>query len=112
MATGTGSAKIDRIIADANALGLMVEVRVEDDEWYDGTPRRHVSVEVHRPRLEREPANALEQVQQAQSLMLCWQWIRRNGNTPKLYYARRRSLFDSYDVAAKHVAAHIAGMAE
>jgi hypothetical protein len=86
----TGSRKIDALIATAEKSGLTAVVTIEDEAWlFDQTIRR-VSVEFQRPRLGREPENMLEVIRQHDAVVASWQWVRRNGNTPKMYYAIRR----------------------
>lgn len=109
-AASVGSAKINRLIAQARSLGLDVDVDVAEEEWYEGCTNRTVKVEIARPRI--EATNTLEVLQQAERLIVGWSWIVRNGNTPKLYSAREVSYTGTRTIAASHLKYAVQSMGE
>src|SRR5690242_8158834 len=96
-----GSAKITRLLERARNLGLEVEVVVEESPWVGGDTYRSVKAEIRRPRA--EATNALEQIQQSESLNIGWAWIVRNGVTPKMYGAWWTDRYSSDKVQARHL---------
>ncbi|HXJ65147.1 MAG TPA: hypothetical protein VNN79_15440 [Actinomycetota bacterium] len=108
--TFTGSRKIDRIVAQAEALGLAVDVKVEDHESSYLPTQRSVSVQIKRPHVEVQ--NALDLYRNSQGIHLFFVWYREIGATPRMAIATQHSMGCEHTLTSRTVPFAISSLAE